>query len=159
MKARKTYYIIIALTLLVGIFAGLEVRAESNGFIIKDDSGKEVIPNQTGPFDINIYMEKRENKDDYAHDVTLTLYSSSGTPLRTWTRLGIPTGADIAQVNDVFWAKEVQVYFKVTGYIYKNKNNDNYFEATSNIFSIKPLTPPPTPSGLGQILWEKEILN
>lgn len=159
MKPRKMYTLIIILTLILGISAGFEVRAASNGFIITDESGKEIIPTQTGPFDIHILMEKREKKEDYAHDVTLTLYSSSGTPLRSWPKLGIPTGADVAIVNDIFWPTEVQVYLKVTGYIYKNKNNDNYFESTSNTFSIKPLTPPPTPSGLGQILWEKEILN
>lgn len=159
MKPKKTYFILIMLTLILCISVGLEVRAASNGFMITDDTGQEIIPNQTGPFDIHITMEKREKKEDYAHDVTLTLYSSSGTPLRSWTRLGIPAGVDVAIVNDVFWTTEVQVYLKVTGYIYKNKNNDDYFEATSNIFSIKPLTPPPTPSGLGQILWEKEILN
>lgn len=159
MKIRKTYSFVIILTLFLIISVGFEVRAASNGFVLTDKPSNQetVILPHADPFDIYIYMEKREDKPDYAHNVTLTLISGTGTSLRSWTGLSIPAGEDVAIVNDIFWSTKVEVYLKVTGYIHKNKKDD-YFEATSNLFWIEPSSPPPAQPGLGQILWEKEVL-
>ena len=167
-KANKLHFLFLVLILCFFILGTLEARADNGNktFAITDKHpypGKFNLTIGNHPvsteFSIYIYIVNNgghfnpDDKKASAEDITVTLYSETGAVLFTKTASDISVGTGYVAVP-IVWPANVYVTLKVTGVI-----NDNGVATTveSNYFWIgDPVSTPQT--GVGQILWEKEVL-
>jgi hypothetical protein len=170
MKVGKTHYLIIILMVLFLTGGTLTAQAGDTSprtFAITDQHpypGKfnVTIGNQpvNTEFPIYIYVVNKGghfNPDDNkasAANITVTLYSETGAILYTKTVSDIISGVGYVAVP-IIWPANIHVSLAVTGTI-----SDSVISTTvqSELFWIgDPITSTPS-TGLGSIIWEKEVL-
>jgi hypothetical protein len=96
-------------------------------------------------------------KDDAAKDVYLRMYDQTGKVIETYGPFNKVEGADSIPVP-IKWPENVYVTLKVTGTVLKNGKDVESAFGFSNFFWIGTSNPPPSPSGVGQLKWEREVL-
>jgi hypothetical protein len=155
---------IALITLILIISVGFEVQAADNRQLVISDvhpyPGKFNLTFENHPvnefFPVYIYITNNGlnvTEHETASDITLTLSTSSGDLLSTYTDIRI-TEQGYEKVY-IQWPSNVQVILSVTGSISGNTATSTY--TTPLPFWIGDPTAPPPTTGVGQILWEKEV--
>lgn len=171
MTKRKAYFLIVFSLAFFLIIGTLNVWAENDDsprtFAITDQypypgKFKSTMRDQpvNTPFSLYVYIVNNGGQfkpKDAARNVKVTLYTEDGYELNSTPYKVIPEGVGYVEFQ-LSWPESKHVILKVTGTILKNGNDhkNETSSAQSNYFWIgDPL--PSAQSGLGQVLWEKEV--